>query len=153
MPDQTHFDHKLLRAINLVTAAVRYHATYDWRMGSDAGNRIHVTKLDVTLDLAGSFLPDADFNCREYIRQETQTALDHLNHQSRLKIHNRRDYSCTRVRPGGNELDTCYQNKVIIGDGHKIMNIKTYFKTTDIIGKNGCHLVGNKLGRALGSTV
>jgi len=53
---------------------------------------------------------------------------------------------------GKNNLETCYQ--YVVKDEHKqkIMTVKIYNKTLDLLGREGCKLVSNNYRKVLGST-
>ena len=51
---------------------------------------------------------------------------------------------------GGNNLDTCYQYTVLGEENDKLLNIKMYDKTLDLIGRDGTQMVGSRLSQILG---
>ena len=51
---------------------------------------------------------------------------------------------------GSNNFDTCYQYEVIDEANDKLLNIKVYDKTLDLIGRDGMQMVGSKLSHILG---
>jgi hypothetical protein len=50
------------------------------------------------------------------------------------------------VTRGNNNLDTCYQYAVLDEKKDKLLNIKVYDKTLDLIGRDGTQMVGSRLG-------
>ena len=52
---------------------------------------------------------------------------------------------------GSNNLHTCYQYAVLSESNEKLLNIKMYDKTLDLIGRDGTQMVGSRLNQILGS--
>ena len=48
-------------------------------------------------------------------------------------------------------MDTCYQYAVLDNNEDKLLNIKVYDKTLDLIGRDGIQMVGSRLRYILGS--
>ena len=48
-------------------------------------------------------------------------------------------------------MDTCYQYAVLDDNEDKLLNIKVYDKTLDLIGRDGIQMVGSRLRYILGS--
>jgi len=57
-----------------------------------------------------------------------------------------------RVIRGDNNLDTCYQYAVVDGQADKLLNVKMYDKTLDLIGRDGTQMIGSRLDHVLGSS-
>ena len=51
---------------------------------------------------------------------------------------------------GSNNFDTCYQYEILDECNGKMLNIKVYDKTLDLIGRDGMQMVGSKLSNILG---
>ena len=47
-------------------------------------------------------------------------------------------------------METCYQYAVLDNNKDKLLNIKVYDKTLDLIGRDGTQMVGSRLSQILG---
>ena len=61
-------------------------------------------------------------------------------------------YSINNLRliKGDNNLETCYQYAVLDVDNDKLLNIKIYDKTLDLISRDGRQMVGSRIADILG---
>ena len=55
------------------------------------------------------------------------------------------------VKQGANILHTCFQYDVVDKDKTKLMTIKFYDKTLDLMGREGSKTVGSRFSKILGS--
>ena len=99
--------------------------------------QIELTKIDIATDLKGSFIPDNVDLCHRTITGylsraiETIFCTDECNFLSLNSI-----YDLHLIR-GDNNLETCFQYAVLDVENDKLLNIKFYDKTLDLISRDG----------------
>ena len=100
--------------------------------------------------MKGSFIPDQDEPCYNEIKEQLSQAIEHV---FSTQICNFLSLGCInglRVNRGSNNFDTCYQYEILDECNDKMLNIKVYDKTLDLIGRDGMQMVGSKLSNILG---
>lgn len=130
--------------------ALKEHAVGFWGCSGSAASQIEMTKIDVGNDMKGSFIPDLGNLCHYEISQLLSKAIEQvfsLNSSNFLSLNS---VSGLRVTRGDNNLDTCYQYAVLDEEKDKLLNVKVYEKTLDLIGRDGLQMVGSRLGNILG---
>ena len=56
-----------------------------------------------------------------------------------------------KVMSGDNILPSSFQYKLVDGNGKKFVTVKFYDKILDLMGRDGCTLVGSRFSQILGS--
>lgn len=99
----------------------------------------------------GSFLPVEKEVVFNRIKMHLQRVIDLIagSEQNRL-IHSWRR-GTLRVKGEDRRLQTCFKYVVFDRDGCKVMTVKIYDKTLDLMGRDGCLPVGSRFSSILGS--
>ena len=130
--------------------ALQEHALTFWGCSQEVASQIELSKIDVATDMKGSFLPDLGKSYRNEISQLLSRVIEQVfndNHTNFLALGS---ISGLHVTQGSNNLDTCYQYTVLSEGNDKLLNIKMYDKTLDLIGRDGTQMVGSRLSQILG---
>jgi hypothetical protein len=131
--------------------AVRKFAVDNWLTPVYLAEFFDVTKLDSTIDLAGSFGPCIDEWVFECIREKIQIVIAEMLMRQEFKFFDVQSPENPTVRAGDNCLDTCYQFGVHDNTGFKFMNIKLYNKLIETVGRTSFFQVGSELREVIGS--
>ena len=110
-----------------------------------------MTKIDIAIDMKGSFIPELGKSCHQEISQLLDRTIGQVFITQSSNFLSLNSVSGLRVIRGDNNLDTCYQYAVIDKEKDKLLNIKVYEKTLDLISRDGIQMVGSRLGNILGS--
>ena len=100
--------------------------------------------------MKGAFIPDQDKPCRNEIAHLLSRATDQTFSNESCNFLSLGCIEGFHVTRGSNNLDSCYQYEILDEANDKILNIKFYDKTLDLIGRDGMQMVGSKLSHILG---
>ena len=109
-----------------------------------------MTKIDIANDMKGSFIPKLGKSCHQEISQQLSRTIEQVFSTNSSNFLSLNSVSGLRVIRGDNNLDTCYQYAVVDKEKDKLLNIKVYEKTLDLISRDGIQMVGSRLGNILG---
>lgn len=87
--------------------------------------------------MKGSFLPDLGKSCHSEISQLLSRVIEQIFSTESTNFLSLSSINGLHVIRGNNNLDTCYQYTVLGEDNDKMLNIKIYDKTLDLIGRDG----------------
>ena len=150
-PEVAILNPRTLSQVKEVVSAIRTHASVFWQYDEGQLSGIELTKVDVSTDLRGSFIPCRDKEIYQKIHallQRHVTEVFSVPETNFLALERVTDLV---VRRGENVLDSCYQYAVRDSQGHKLLNIKIYDKLLDLLSRNGSHMVGSRAASVLGS--
>lgn len=85
-PESAKLDGILISQLNKVLQAMRNFAESYWQMTTEETEKIFITKVDVTVDLLGSFIPRRSSDAYSVIRSELQGTIDDLVAMQRFKF-------------------------------------------------------------------
>ena len=100
--------------------------------------------------MKGSFIPDLRKSSHNEISELLSRAVEQVFSTESTNFLSLNSINGLRVIRGVNNLDTCYQYAVVDEEQEKLLNIKVYDKTLDLIGRDGMQMVGSRLGHILG---
>lgn len=133
-------------------AAIRHHAKSFWAYSDVDLTGIELNKVDVAVDLNGSFIPTQDKSAKKEIGRLLEEAVREVFSDKSMNFLSLKAIGGLRVVGGGNSLDTCYQYAVMDAQHNKLLKVKVYDKMLDLISRDGCHLVGSRVDHILGSS-
>ena len=113
---------------------------------------IHVSKLDMTQDFKGAFMPDNPKVAFNMIKSALQTLIDEMIEEKKFKFFNLSSIPCPKVVRGQNNLDCCQQFAITDENGVKVMNVKFYDKVFDLMARAGARPVDSRVNMIIGST-
>ena len=129
---------------------MKKHAEEYWA-GIVRREDIKVTKLDFCQDLKGSFIPDNWPEANRKIKERLQQFMDAIIERPDLHIFPQGPDGTFTVKHGANILRTSFQYDVVDKDKTKLMTIKFYDKSLDLMGREGSKTVGSRFSKILGS--
>ena len=100
--------------------------------------------------MKGSFLPDLGKSYHNEISQLLSRVIEQVFSTDSTNFLSLSSINGLHVIRGDNNLDTCYQYTVLGEENDKLLNIKMYDKTLDLIGRDGTQMVGSRLSQILG---
>ena len=137
-PESAVLDPRFLNNALHIREVVEEHAKKHWSPGSTGAWQIKLGKLDVALDIRGSFLPEHAGAPRAFahLKDQLQLAIGDIfggandagNFLARAPLHG------LKVLVGDNRLPTCYQY-LIKSSGQPLLNVKVYDKVLDLISR------------------
>ena len=130
--------------------ALQEHALSFWGCSEQVASQIELSKIDVATDMKGSFLPDLGKSCHNEISQLLSRVIEQVFSTDNTNFLALGSINGLHVIRGDNNLDTCYQYTVLDEENDKLLNIKMYDKTLDLIGRDGTQMVGSRLNQILG---
>ena len=130
--------------------ALQEHALSFWGCSEQVASQIELSKIDVATDMKGSFLPDLGKSCHNEISQLLSRVIEQVFSTESTNFLSLGSINGLHVIRGDNNLDTCYQYTVLDEANDKLLNIKMYDKTLDLIGRDGTQMVGSRLSQILG---
>ena len=133
-------------------ASLRNHAKTFWGCSEQVAQQIKLSKIDVAVDMKGSFIPDHSNSHHKEIGELLGQAMTEIFQFDSLNFLSLNPISDLRVVRGENNLDTCYQYAVLDGEKETLLKVKVYDKTLDMIGRDGINMVGTRLDHILGSS-
>jgi len=122
---------------------MKKHAEVYWT-GSVRREDIRVTKLDFCVDLKGSFIPDNWPETNRRIHEHLQELMDGIYDRPHLHIFPQGPDGSFTVKQGANIFHTSFQYDIIDIDENKLMTIKFYDKTLDLMGREATKAVGSR---------
>ena len=117
--------------------ALQEHAKVHWGCSEEETGRISISKLDTTIDLKGSFIPEGGKQRHKWLQPSVKLLVDEFFSRGQQNFLSMFDLKDLRVVRGDNILDTCFQYAVLNREGVRLLNIKIYEKTLDMIGRDG----------------
>ena len=138
---------RLVQVVNVT----RLHARRFW-LGSEGDDKaINLVKVDVARDFKGSFIPGPYRVAYNDIKRVIESELPALLADSQTNFLSLDKDSELSVKPGDNDLDTCYHFDAIDKDGDRLVTIKMYDKVIDLVAREGIHIVGSRTREIVGS--
>ena len=99
---------------------------------------VSLTKVDFCVDLTGSFIPTDSSSAFEKMKHLLQEVIHESGAVPGLSKYDGMSLSDLKINKGGNNLQTCYQYSVMNALSIKVLTVKFYSKTLDLIGRDGC---------------
>ena len=112
-------------------------ATSEWGFSDNRQKEITLDKLDVAIDLMGSFIPTDFDEAQKTFRAYLQGLIEsNFNDQQTDFLRIGSSFGL-KVNRGDNILPTSFQFTVLDQDNSKLLNIKVYDKMLDLFGREG----------------
>ena len=121
-----------------------------WGFDDQAVGQIELTKIDVTMDYKGSFLPRKRYEAYLAIKAILERELGEIFRAPATNFLAPAPLTGLKLRCGGNNLTSCVQYAVHDGDGLKLLQVKIYDKLMDLVGRDGAAIVGSKIAKVVG---
>lgn len=153
-PESAVLDPRFLNNALHIREVVEEHAKKHWSPGPTVDWQIELGKLDVALDIQGSFLPEHAGGPDAFgrLKDQLQLAIGDIfgdpggarNFLARAPLHG------LKVLVGHNRLPTCYQY-LIKSRGQPLLNVKVYDKVLDLISREATFPIGSRTNEVLGA--
>ena len=151
-PESTILNPRTMAQICQTRSALCAYAEAVWSWTDEEKALIEHSKIDIAVDMEGSFIPTSDKPVFKKIEELlSQSIIKIFNDQSLnfLSLHNINDLKVTK---GDNNLETCYQYAILNEEREKVLNIKFYDKMLDLCSRDGIQKVGTRIDHILGSS-
>lgn len=109
-----------------------------------------VTKIDITIDLCGGYLPRVPRQARMILKEKLQGFVEEQIYEEKFEFFTQNCPPELAVRVGNNNLDTCSAFNIKDPEGVKYMTVKMYNKVLDLMSRDGTKPVGSRFNIALG---
>ena len=149
-PETTKLSPRTMIHFLKTKAALQEHALSYWGCSREVASQIELSKIDAAIDMKGSFLPNLGKSYRDEIAQRLSLVIQEVFRSDFCNFLTLGSINGLHLTQGSNNLDTCYQYAVLDEDQDKLLNIKMYDKTLDLIGRDGTQMVGSRLSQILG---
>ena len=113
------------------------HAEVAWNLGKKHALEVALTKVDVSLDLAGSFLPNNVSDAYEKIKTRLNRVLSAIFDKPGGNMISTCRLAGLQASSGSNTIDSCFQYRVLDDDRSQLLVIKFYDKVMDLVGRDG----------------
>ena len=121
-------------------------------MSNERTAEIEVTKIDVTADYLGSFLPSDPTAAYKAIQKRLEVVLKDGEPQLSLNFFSRRFYAAMHVHAAKPRLDSLFKYDIKDSMKDTVMTLKFYDKVLDYISRDFTYLVGSRTSTVLGSS-
>ena len=101
--------------------------------------------------MAGSFIPQSFEKAYGTYTMLVSTAIQEVFGSKQFNFLDKSILAGLKIMRGDNCLETCFQHKILDSDNEKLLQLKTYDKVMDLVGRDGSHLVGSRIDTVLGS--
>ena len=134
-----------------IVVVIKDHLAIFWDDDEDELEEVELSKLDVTQDLKGSFMPVWKGGASEYIKDRLNAAVVEIFGNRLANFLSLGRISDLKVVKGQNNLDTCYQYEIKDSNKNKILNVKVYDKMIDLVAREGTHEISSRIANIVGS--
>ena len=142
---------RLMTQLRHALEVVRVHAKAFWQYTAEHTPCISITKIDIAIDLHGSFLPSQSAAAREHMKRILGSALNDALAFEKTNFMGFNDLCDFKVVRGANNLQTSFQYAVKAADGADLLRIKAYDKTLDLFCRDRRVTVGSRIASVLGA--
>ena len=101
--------------------------------------------------MTGSFITDDFDKAVKTLGILTRTSVGEIFQSDNTNFLSRHNLDSLKICKGSNLLESCFQYEVRDNEGAKLLNIKTYDKILDLVGREATHLVSSRLSTILSS--
>ena len=150
MPETAELGRRTVAQIHEAVKTVRRCAGAMWGFADQAVEQIEVTKVDVTMDYKGSFLPRDHRGAYHEIKAVLERELGKIFSAPGSNFLAPVPLTGLKLRRGDNNLASCVQYAVLDGDGLKLLQVKIYDKIMDLVGRDGAAVVGSRIAKIVG---
>ena len=100
----------------------------------------------------GSFIPPKNAEVFKLIQKLLQDLVVNLMGNNQLNYYSHQGPIGLEVEPADGTLSTCYRYDVIDQNKNQLLIVKFYDKMLDLVGREGCTLIGTNFPKLIGST-
>ena len=130
---------------------VRRHSENFWNYNSNESSLINHHKIDVAIDLSGSFITNDFDKAFKTFGILTRSCVDEIFKSESTNFLTHQNLGALKIVSGSNLLDSCFQYEVKDNKGVKLLNIKAYDKILDLVGREATFIVSSRLSTILSS--
>lgn len=140
-----------LNELNLILMTVKRHSENFWNYNSNESSFINHHKIDVAIDLTGSFITNDFDKAYKVLGILIRSCVDEIFKSESTNFLTHQNLDALKISKGSNLFESCFQYEVRDSQGSKLLNIKAYDKILDLVGREATFIVSSRLSTILSS--